>query len=88
MAEGPDLDEEVDAAMERIRESDYLTVERERAVGVIYLLAVAERCTELAGELAAEGMVRVCLCSAADSYECLTCEAARAKREPESFESA
>lgn len=83
-----DVDHEVDEAMDRVRDSECLTVEQERAVGVLYLLAIAERCTALAAELVCEGVSKkalgiaanepepgVCLCSDPDAYECAACEA-------------
>lgn len=49
-----ELDAEVDDAMDRVRESQALTEEQPRALGIAYLQQVAERCEELAGELLAE----------------------------------
>lgn len=51
-----ELEEAVDEAMEKIRDNHFLTDEVPRAESIEYLMQVAERCHELAGEIAGEGI--------------------------------
>lgn len=51
-----ELDEEVEAAMMRVRESRYLFDDVPRSVGVAYLQRLGQRTEELAAELEHERM--------------------------------